>query len=179
MSLFDTTTHYGVISRINHWLSALLIITLLGIGLYFHEMPKGDERTYWLQLHIALGALFFIILAFRIVWRLIVTSPEPLPQPQIVYWISKGVQFILLLALVLLIVSGPLIVWTADRPINVFTWFSIPSPLGRMETLHEILEVVHKVCSRVMLFGIIIHVLGVVKHAVIDRAPIMQRMIGR
>jgi cytochrome b561 len=42
MSLYDSYKEsYGAISRFNHWLGAAAILVLLGIGLYFHEMPRG------------------------------------------------------------------------------------------------------------------------------------------
>ena len=51
MQLHDTIKAYGLISRLNHWLGALLVIVLLGLGLYFHEMPKGEGLTYWRGIH--------------------------------------------------------------------------------------------------------------------------------
>ncbi len=57
MSLRDTPTAYGTVSRLNHWIGAALVILMLGIGLYFHEMPRGDELRYWMGLHISIGAL--------------------------------------------------------------------------------------------------------------------------
>ena len=46
MNLQDTPARYGAVSVFNHWLGAALIVALLAIGLYFEDMPRGDEKLY-------------------------------------------------------------------------------------------------------------------------------------
>jgi cytochrome b561 len=53
MSILDTKAQFGFVSRINHWLSTLIILGLLAVGLYFSEMPRGDEKTSLVKLHIS------------------------------------------------------------------------------------------------------------------------------
>lgn len=178
MALRDTQDTYGTISRINHWLGAAVIVGLLGLGLYFHEMPAGDERLYWLRLHVALAALGFLFLAFRVAWRFAARSPNPIPQPRTLMRLTRSMHGLLLLSIVLLLVTGPLIVWTAGRPIAVFDWFAIASPLAELPALHEALEGVHAVVSRVLLVLIVLHVLAALKHMLIDRRG-AGRMLGR
>lgn len=178
MSLYDGRDRYGVISRFNHWLSAVIVITMLGIGLYFHEMPKGDERSYWMHLHIGIGALAFLFLLFRVGWRYFTTSPQPVKQSENLQKLTRVVHSLMLMAILFMIVSGPLIIWTAGRAIEVFGWFSIPSPLPEMHSAHEFLEGVHIGASRFLLVAIVIHVLAALKHAFIDHDEVMARMAG-
>ena len=179
MNVSDRTTYFGLISRINHWLGALLVIILLGIGLYFHEMPKGDERSYWLGIHIGIGAVSFLLLAFRIIWRGINRHTQAAEQAALAQKLSHITHALLLLAILIMIITGPLIIWTAARPINVFDLFSIPSPLPKMMELHEILETIHKVTSRVLLVLIGVHVLAAIKHALITPQVLAGRRWGR
>jgi cytochrome b561 len=179
MSLYDSKESYGAISRLNHWLGAAAILVLLGIGLYFHEMPRGEERLYWLRLHVALGVLAFAPLAFRVGWRIASRSPAALPQAPWQQRATRAVHAALLAGIAALLVTGPLMVWSAGRPIAVFDWFAIPSPLGDAPTLHEALETVHAVVSRLLIVAIGVHVLGALKHAIIDRAVLRGRMFGR
>lgn len=179
MSLSDSPAGYGAVSRINHWLGALLVIVLLGVGLYFHEMPRGDERMYWLHLHTAIGVLALLPLALRIGWRAVGPSPQPLLQAPVLQLATRAVHGLLLLALAVLLVTGPFIVWSAGAPIDVFGWFELPSLTGKMPALHEALEGVHAVVSRVLLVLIGVHVLATLKHAFIDRDATLQRMLSR
>lgn len=179
MSLQDTPAAYGIVSRLNHWVGAALIILMLGIGLYFHEMPRGEELRYWMGLHVSIGALAFLPLAFRVSWRLWATSPQPLPQKPWLQRTSQVTHALLLGLIAVMIVSGPLTVWSGGRPIEVFGWFAVPSPMGRQEGLHEALEVVHGVGSRLLLLTITLHVLAAAWHALIERnRAAMARMLG-
>lgn len=178
-SLRDSTDRYGSVSRFNHWLGTALVLTLLGIGLYFEDMPRGDEKIYWLKLHIAIGALAFAPLAFRVLWRPIGRSPEAFVQGLLLQRLTQFIHVVLLLGITVLIISGPLAVWSGGRAIEVFNLFSIPSPMGKMETLHEALETVHVITSKVVLVAIILHVAGVFKHLLFDRERLTGRMIGR
>lgn len=180
-ALYDSPESYGLISRFNHWLGAALVLLLLGLGLYFEDMPRGPEKIYWLKLHVAIGALAVPLLAFRVLWRLrhLRSGPMEFEQPAALQWLTRIVHGLLLLGMAVLIVSGPLAVWTGGRAIDVFGWFAIPSPMGENQALHEALEVVHGFTAKVILFAVIAHVLGAVKHLLFERERLAGRMFGR
>ena len=177
--LADTDNRYGPVSVLNHWLGAVMVILLLTIGLYFHEMPKGDQLNYWKGLHISLGALFFLFLAFRVGWRLLGKAPAPVKQARYLQIAAKAVHHLLLACVAIMIISGPLMIWSKGYPVRMFDLLSIPSPIGKMEALHEILEVTHKVTSRVLLVLITLHVLAALKHAFMDGDETLRRMLER
>jgi cytochrome b561 len=179
MNLQDTPARYGAFSVFNHWLGAVLVVALLAIGLIFEDMPRGDEKRYWMSLHIALGTLALLPLAFRVLWRVRSVSPDPLPQPPALQKASRVLHIALLTAIVVLLVSGPLAVWSGGRAINVFGWISLPSPLGEMPALHKALEVAHGLAAKVLIFSLAAHVLAALKHALFDRDGTLWRIFGR
>jgi cytochrome b561 len=179
MNLHDTPARYGAVSVFNHWLGAALVVALLIIGLTFEDMPRGDEKRYWMSLHIALGALALLPLAFRVFWRTRSISPEPLPQPPALQKASRLLHIVLLASIAVLLVSGPLAVWSGGRAINVFDWFAIPSPLGEMPALHKALEIAHGFAAKALLFSLAAHVLAALKHTLFDRDGTLWRMLGR
>ncbi len=177
MSLKDQSTHYGRISRLNHWLAAIAVIGLLIVGLYFNDMPRGDEKSYWLKLHVGFGGLVFLFLWFRVLWRLFSKSPEAVDQKASLQLATKIVHWLLLLSVLVMAISGPFLVWTRGAGINVFDWFTIPTPIGKMPDLHEWMETIHMIASKVLLFAISIHVLAVLKHQFIDKDQVLARMV--
>ncbi len=179
MNLSDNPNGYGLISRATHWLAVALIFVLIGIGLYFGDMPRGDEKLYWLRLHVAIGTLGFVFLAFRVLWRVMTTSPRPLPQPPLFQSATKIVHGLLLLGIAVMLVTGPLTVWSDNHAIEPFGWFTIPSPLGDMPRLHEALEDVHAFMGEALLVLIGLHVAAVLKHTIINRDGTLARMLGR
>ncbi len=179
MHLLDRPQQYGAISRLNHWLGAALVIGLLALGLYFEDMPRGEEKLFWLKLHVSIGALILPWLLFRIGWRVAATSPQPLPQSAMLSGLTRLGHRTLLLLILVLLVTGPLIVWSGGREIELFGLLSIPGPLGRWDALHEGLEVVHGLSSRILIILTIGHVLAALKHHFIDRDSTLTRMAGR
>jgi cytochrome b561 len=179
MAISDTPTNYGSVSRLNHWIGALLVLLLLGIGLYFEGLPRGDARRFWRGLHIAFGTMAALFLLFRVFWRMRSTSPLALPQAPALKRFSKLVHWLLLAAIVVMAVTGPLSIWSAGRPLAVFDLVSIPSPFGPFKSWHGPMEEIHGFTANALIFLIGLHLLGVLKHQFIDRDNIVARMTGR
>jgi cytochrome b561 len=179
MAIGDTPTNYGSVSRLNHWIGALLVLLLLGIGLYFEDMPRGDARRFWRGLHVAIGTIAVLPLLFRVVWGMASTAPRALPQAPALALLSKVVHWLLLAAIAVLAVTGPLSIWSAGRPLAVFDLVSIPSPFGPFKSWHGPMEEIHGFTADALIYLIGLHLLGVVKHQFIDRDNILARMTGR
>lgn len=179
MSIKDTNAYYGSVSRFNHWLAALIVIAMLSVGFYFNDMPKGDEKTFWLSMHIGAGGLLFVFLLFRVFWRVFVKSPAPVEQAKALHLISQLVHWVLLLSVLVMAVSGPLLIWTKGSAINVFDWFAIPSPIGEMHDLHELMEEVHEIVAQVLFVTLLLHVAAALKHQFIHKNQVMARMVKK
>jgi len=177
MSFKDNNKYYGRISRFNHWLSALVVIGMLAVGLYFHDLPKGDEKSYWVELHIAVGGLFFLFLLFRVFWRILTKSPKPPVQQKSLEIATKLVHWLMLFSIFIMAISGPIVVWTKGIDINVFNWFAIPGPFGEMPDLHELSEEIHEIAANTLLVTIIIHILASLKHQFLHKDQTMARMV--
>ena len=76
-----------------------------------------------------------------------------------------------------MLLSGPIMVWSMGYSINVFGMINLPSPLGKLETLHKVMEVLHKVGAQILFFAFILHMLGALKHLIIDRDNTLKRML--
>jgi cytochrome b561 len=179
MALGDTPTNYGSVSRLNHWIGALFVLLLLGIGLYFADLPRGEARRFWRGLHVAIGTIGALFLLFRVFWRMRSASPPALPQAPALKLVSKLVHGLLLAAIVVMAVTGPLSIWSAGRPLAVFELVSIPSPFGPFKSWHGPMEEIHGFTANALIFLIGLHLLGVAKHQLIDRDNILARMTGR
>jgi len=173
------TDGFSLVSRLNHWIVGAAILALFGIGLVFHEMPRGPDRASLHALHVSIGTLAILPFLFRIFWRVREGFPEPLPAPRWQHLASKLVYWGLLLCLLGLMISGPLAQWSGRiGELNVFGWFAIPSPFTPSRALLEAAENAHAVIARpFLLVLVIVHVLAVVKHLVIDKDRTLMRMV--
>src|SRR6476620_4244249 len=62
-----------------HWVSALLILGQLALGLYFADMPKGPAKHELLNWHKTIGVLILLLALTRLAVRLI-DAPPPYPE---------------------------------------------------------------------------------------------------
>jgi cytochrome b561 len=173
----DTQYGYSALSIWLHWLAAITMIVLFVLGQAAEDAADAERKTL-LGLHISIAMSMYLILVARIGWRLHNGRPTLLSQQsKPLMLLAHWVPVILLAGLALMLVSGPIMVWTKGFPINIFGLISLPSPLGKMDTLHEIFEVVHKIGAKLLFFAFLLHILGVLKHLVVDRDNTLKRML--
>jgi cytochrome b561 len=181
MQWTNTKTAYGWLSIGLHWLAAIAIITMLVIG--FRADWAGDAgdraaRSMFMSWHISLGATFALVLLARVFASYAQPRPAPPEQAPVLKFLSNATHQVLLLAILLQVISGPLAVWSGGRAINVFDFFSIPGPFAeRNEGVHEVAELLHGVGRWALVGAITLHVLGAIKHAMIDRDGVLMRML--
>jgi cytochrome b561 len=83
MSVKSSTTHYGTVAIIIHWLSALLILMLIGSGFRATSMVDLVAKTTMLKLHLPLGIAILLLTIGRMGWWMFVDrKPVSLPMPR-------------------------------------------------------------------------------------------------
>lgn len=181
MQLWNTNERYGWVTIALHWIVGLGVLMMFYIGLQAgFAGERGDRalRGTLMGYHIAWGMTLLLFVALRVVLHY--TQPQPV-KPRQAGWLnmlSTVTQNLLILAVVTQFLSGPLAVWSGARPLNVWGLFSIPSPFAaRNHGVHEFAETAHLVGRAIIFFVLPLHVLGALKHLVIDRDGVFMRMV--
>ena len=171
-------TTYGTVSRLNHWVIAVAVIGMVGVGLYLEFGGLSRERSGSLRdLHKAVGVLLLALVAWRVGWRLVQGfPPEASAMPRWQSTASKAVHWGLLVAIVLMPVSGVVSSVYAGRPIDVFGVFTVPAAT-EIEWLAGAASAMHTVVGRTLAALIVVHVAGALKHHVVDRDRTLRRMV--
>ena len=69
---------YGVVSRVFHWLTVVLVLVMIPVGLtMIQEIPRPTQDRLFI-LHKGLGPVVFVVVALRLAWRAF-DPPPPLP----------------------------------------------------------------------------------------------------
>ena len=164
----DTKNGYGWISIALHWATVAIILPMWTIG----RMAKGvggANDPALLHLHTTIGMSAYALLWARIIWRFTVGHPGPLPRQGIfLFAFAKYFHFCLLIAIGVMLLSGPLSIWTDGKAIEVF-WLSIPSQIPTNAALHDLLRGIHRFTSTLILLAVSLHVLAVFKHLALNR----------
>lgn len=128
--LKDHKGGFGLVSILLHWVSALLIIFLFGLGLYMVDLGYYEPFYHTgPALHVSLGLLLLLMTLFRILWRLVNgRNPRPLPEHSwLIRMLSGTVQYSLYLLVLIVIASGYLITTAKGDPASMFDWIDFPS----------------------------------------------------
>lgn len=160
-----------------HWLMALLLVGLVSLGLYMHELPLSPRKLQLYSYHKWAGVTAFLLVLARLAWRL-AHRPPPLPPgtSRLVRLASSaghGLLYLLMLAI-------PLSGWLMSSAKGFQTvWFGllpIPDLLGRDAALGETLRAVHEYLNLTLIVVALGHVAAALKHQFIDRDDLLARM---
>lgn len=182
MQWTNTKSGYGWLSIGLHWLAAIAVVVMLVTGFqadFAGEAGDREARAALMGLHISFGASVALILLARVFASCAQPRPTPPEQAPALKFLSSATHQILLLAILIQVISGPLAVWSGGRAINVFDIFSIASPFAeRNDAIHEFAEVLHAIGRWALIGAITLHVLGALKHALVDRDGVLKRMLA-
>jgi len=99
MKLKNNLTEYGIISKLLHWLSAILLLIQIPLGFYLVDLDFGEERLSIENIHIIIGLAIFYLVIIRLLNKIF--NPTPKLDPSI----FKGQRFIATLNHILLYVA--------------------------------------------------------------------------
>ena len=168
MHLGNTVQAYGLISRLLHWVMAVLIVGLFALGLYMMSLDYTNPwSTTAPMLHLGFGVLTAILLIIRLAWRLLNTRPDitgKLWQRHTALWVHRA--FYILIATIVL--SGYLITTADGKALSVFGWFTIPATVHGYPNQEDIAGLVHEISSYICIVLVVIHSLAAIKHYLFD-----------
>ncbi|EEX15015.1 cytochrome B561 [Citreicella sp. SE45] len=184
MPLANTETSYGTLARAFHWLIALGILIMVPLGWIAHLAPMQDAEQIGLKsalfsAHKTLGVALFFLALLRIVWMIAQPKPAPLHPDRVAErLLADTVHWGLYAALVIVPLSG----WVEHAATDGFApilWpFGQDLPLvPNSPELAETAAAVHFLAQWLLVGIVALHILGAVKHAVIDRDPTLARMV--
>ena len=81
MPIKSVETHYGSVAVSIHWLSALLIVALLGSGFRAASTIDLDGKAQILAVHAPLGIGILVLTLARIAWWWFADKKNPIRSP--------------------------------------------------------------------------------------------------
>lgn len=180
MSARNSEVTYGWVAILLHWVVAVAIVGLFVLGFWMVDLSYYDP---WYRqgpdIHRSVGIVLFLVMVFRIGWRVVNPAPRPLANHR--RWeilAAHAAHFLLYLLIFVAMASGYLISTADGSSIHVFGVFEVPSVTGQIKGMEDTAGLVHywSTWALVALAGI--HALGALKHHLIDRDKTLRRMIG-
>ena len=187
MTWQNTEHRFGAVAMTLHWLMALFVIGLLGVGHYMTSLPDTDPNKLTLyQLHKSFGVTVFCLLLVRILWRWSqVTPPLPAAMPTwersaavFCHWGFYG-----------LLIATPLSGWASVSaskfnfiPTTIFGQVHLPHipyfvNYPDREFIEYATNLAHIVLGWLIVALLVAHLLAALKHHFVDRDDVLTRML--
>ena len=115
--------HYSPLSRTMHWLGAMAVIVMLTLGFMMFFADSREVKHFSEATHIGVGFFAFLLIGWRSVLRLYQGFPEP--AHTLTEKVARYLHYALLLTMLVLIVTGPLYLFTENESLSVFGWFAV------------------------------------------------------
>lgn len=127
----DSRSGYGLCTILLHWISALVIFVLFGLGIFMVELDYYDAWYHRApSLHISLGLTLLILTLIRFSWRILNPKPAPLPTyTNMTHWLATAMKYAFYIVIFALIVTGYLMTTAEGKPASLFGLLDIPMTL--------------------------------------------------
>lgn len=176
MKIFNSLNEYGLLAKLFHWVSLLVLIIQIPFGFYLVGLEFSDERIELENLHIIIGITIFYITLFRLIWKFI--NPSPISSVNVFKGqalIAKLNHFLLYLSIFTITTSGILKKLYMGENLN-FLFFNYGFKKDNF-VLADTFYNVH-IYSNYLLIGLVlIHILAVIVHHIIFKDKILRKIL--
>lgn len=169
---------YATGSIVLHWAMAVAIVGLFVLGWYMVDIPAGTPaRGYYFNLHKSFGLIAMALIAVFVGFRLRRAAP---PHPDSMRpWEKSAAHLAHVLTYILLVVVPVSGYVEANFTKYGIKFFGYPLKPWGPDLVHvsDVLSTVHVYCANAFAVLVGIHAGAAIKHWLIDRDNVLQRML--
>lgn len=170
---------YGLISRANHWLTAVLMISVFLIGENMEDLEEGSSGAFDLfTLHSSLGLLVLALVILRLAW---LPLGGKVPSVATSNWqdtLARAVRLVLWGSLIGMPLSGWAMVNGEGHAVAFFSMLEMPQLVAAGSMIGEAAEEIHEILPKLFLAALALHVAGSLKHHYLDHDCTLHRMLS-
>ncbi|MXO84903.1 cytochrome b [Altererythrobacter aurantiacus] len=179
MQILDRSKErYSRVAMLLHWLIAIAVITNWRLAEAAEHATEASAGWWWTQ-HKSLGITILVLSLIRLIWRL--THPLPAIEQRVPTWqrvLARTTHAIFYVLLIGLPLGGWLAISYFGSDIDYWGLFTIPGlPVGQDMAAGERIGGLHALGAEIMLYLIVLHTLGALKHTFFDKTLGIFRML--
>ena len=175
MSIFNSQKEYGLLAKLFHWITFIVLIVQIPFGFYLVGLEFSDRRIDLENIHILIGITIFYITLFRLIWKFFNPSAadgNSFFKGQI--FIAKANHFLLYLSIFTITISGILKKLYMGERLN-FLFFKYGFKNDNFVLADTFYEV-HIYANFLLIALITLHVLAVIVHHYIFKDKILNKI---
>lgn len=178
MCLRNTAQRFGVVTKLFHWSSVLLVISLLVVGVLMEEMENSPYKFKLYGLHKSGGITVLVIACAWIFWRAVNLKPA---LPDTISKMQVRAATAAKYALLTMLLAMPLTGWgmssAAGFPVSVFGMFTLPDLVAPDKELSGALRGLHGLIANGLMLVIALHAGAALLHHFYYKDGVLKRML--
>tara|TARA_R110001583_G_scaffold11613_5_gene52176 strand:+ start:1977 stop:2504 length:528 start_codon:yes stop_codon:yes gene_type:complete len=173
----NAVSGYNKLSKVLHWLSAILIFGLFAAGYWMVDLTYYSEwyktAPHW---HKSVGIFFIALTVLRLLWKMVSSSPA-IEGSAFEKKAAAGAHHLIYILLFTLFLSGYLISTADGRGIEVFDWFEVPGLGSFIEDQADYAGLIHEYVAYTLIGLSSLHALAALKHHFINKDNTLKKML--
>jgi len=173
-----TETSYDGRLRWIHWVSAILFIAAMLLGLYCGlQAPGTSPRRELLEVHKSLGVTLFFLAILRIIVRAATMAPpEPRSHSLLIRVAARLNHWVLYAVLLAMPITGYLFTSAGGYSLKFFWLFSWPRLVAGSPAVAHAGEVSHDAIAYLVYVAVALHIVATIWHAAVRKDETLSRM---
>ena len=168
---------YGAAAIALHWVTAVLIVANLLLGLSMVALSFSPRKLQWYQWHKWVGVTVFLLTCARLAWRAVHPAPPAVAMPRWQLRAAAASHVALYALLFLVPLSGWLYSSATGVQVVYLGLVPLPDLVAKDRALGDVLKTVH-VTLNVALFSLVaLHAAAALRHHFIERDAVLSRML--
>lgn len=169
---------YTLTARVLHWVTAVLVVTMIVIGVAITNFDLGAAGDFFFSLHKSTGVVIWPLVAYRLIYRLS-HPPPPLPAdiPAMQRFAAQTVHWAFYVLLLVQPIVGYIATSAYPAPIPFFWLFELPQLWPADQAFSERVFVVHRIIGITLALLLGAHVGGALYHHFVRKDQVLMRMI--
>jgi cytochrome b561 len=175
MQVFNSFGKYGLLAKLFHWITFIILILQIPFGFYLVGLEFSDRRIDLENIHILIGIIVFYITLFRLIWKFFnssATDGNSFFKGQI--FIAKVNHFLLYLSIFTITISGILKKLYMGEKLN-FLFFKYGFNKDNFQ-LADLYYEVHIYANYLLIVLVALHILAVIVHHFIFKDKILDKI---
>ena len=169
---------YSTASKLIHWITALLVITLIPAGFIMVDLDEGPLQDRLFDLHRSFGMLVFALAVLRVLARRFYGTPAPYDGLTPLERKASVAAHHSLLALIFIMpVLGWMMMSTYRVETRIFGLFTLPHILPENRAVYDVLSEIHEIGGTLMAIILVLHAGAALMHYVWRKDRVLQRML--
>lgn len=169
--------HYDRFAQLLHWLSALLLVAMTGLGWIMMEIEHSPGAQLYFIVHKSVGLIVLALVLVRLVWR----RSHPVPQlpSRLPAWQLRAAQLVqlgLYLCMLVLPLAGVVGALYSKSGL-VFFGYTLPRLVAPNHDVAESYFDIHGTLVWLLVMLVCVHVAGALKHRFVDKDGVFERMV--